>query len=208
MSQMKLVAALAAAVALAACSSTNAFTTEDGGALGTPAPDGGADSGASEDGAADAAADVAVDVVDAGSDGAATSVFAGAGPYVAGSPGPGGPANTANAAHGGTVVGKNCMVGGCHLGGFGFGGTVFGPGASTTGVPGVEIRIVHGDGTTVVTYTDIDGNFWSPATAPVVSGARLGIRNATSSKERLSPVPNGACAAAGCHDGTMRIRLP
>jgi hypothetical protein len=142
--------------------------------------------------------------VDAGTDGGAadpvfgTSTFA----YV----NPGQNANNANAAHGGTVQGKNCIQAGCHLGGgqpWAFGGTVFTAATGGTPVAQAEVRVTGPTGTEYGrAYTDANGNFWVSVAGAIPANAKVGVRDGTKKKIMATTIAGAAgasCYATTCH---------
>jgi hypothetical protein len=123
---------------------------------------------------------------------------------------PGVAANNANAAHGGTVEGKDCVVAGCHLGGAApwlFGGTVYSAAANGQTVAKAEVRIVGPDGTEVgKAYTDANGNFWMEAGdgKTIPANSKVGVRReGGGTKLMATPISNAdaGCTAnrANCH---------
>jgi hypothetical protein len=121
---------------------------------------------------------------------------------------PGLTANNANAAHGGTVEGKDCIVAGCHLDGgkkWLFGGTVYNAPKNGQTVARAEVRIVGPDGTEIGrAYTDANGNFWLEAGAKTIpAGSKVGVRVEGGGMLMATPISNadGGCsgARANCH---------
>ena len=130
---------------------------------------------------------------------------------------PGVTANAANAAHAGTVEGKDCMVAGCHLDGakaWVFGGTIYSAAQGGTTVAKAEIRIVAPNGTEVGhTYTDANGNFWLEKTATTIPiNSKVGVRKeGGGTKTMITPLQpaDRGCSAnrANCHGtaGTGKV---
>jgi membrane protein implicated in regulation of membrane protease activity len=122
---------------------------------------------------------------------------------------PGLAANNADAAHGGTVEGKNCIVAGCHLDGgrkWLFGGTVYTAPKDGQTVAKAEVRVVGPDGTEIGrAYTDANGNFWLEAGEKTIpAGSKVGVRaEGGAGKLMATPISNadGGCSAAraNCH---------
>lgn len=134
---------------------------------------------------------------------------------------PGVAANGANAAHGGTVEGKDCVQAGCHLGGgkaWLFGGTVYSAAQNGTTVGKAEIKIVGPDGAEVgKAYTDANGNFWLEAQGKTIpAGSKVGVRRegGTGTRVMATPLSNtdAGCSAnrANCHGtaGTGKVYVP
>lgn len=126
---------------------------------------------------------------------------------------PGVTANTANAAHGGNVEGKNCIAAGCHAPGgarpWVFAGTLYttSAGAKVTVRKG-QIRVVDPSGATLCeTYTDANGNFWcDKAGTTIPTGSIVGVRKEGGASHvmngALQATDNGGCSAVGtCHGG-------
>lgn len=118
---------------------------------------------------------------------------------------PGTAANGANAAHGGSVEGKDCAQAGCHLGGgeaWLFGGTVYSTAQGGATVARAEIKVVGPDGAEVgKAYTDANGNFWvrpQGAMTSIPAGSRVGVRRegGAGTKMMATPLSN---ADAGCN---------
>lgn len=176
-----------------------------------PGPSSGAPSPSSSAAVPDASAPVDAGRTDAG---AADPVF---GTTTFAYTNPGVTANGANAAHAGTVEGKDCVVAGCHGNGSAdpwlFGGTVYNAAQGGQTVAQAEVRVVDATGTEVAkAYTDANGNFWFQKGAlnmPV--GGRVGVRTATAVKRMATPLQaaqpgaGGGCNNAGCHGATMRV---
>lgn len=176
----------------------------------TGAPEDAGDVDPDDAGSSDASA------TDATSDGSVrVDVFADAGTYEAGSPWDGAPANNADPSHGGIVEGKDCSLSSCHQPGTNprhfFSGTIFSSKMNGSTVAGAEVRLVASDGTTRVTYSDENGNFWfvAPITDQFPAGASVGVRTASASVTRVN-VPSGSCnASGGCHGNPAnRIHVP
>ncbi|MBX3209017.1 MAG: hypothetical protein KF764_28550 [Labilithrix sp.] len=134
---------------------------------------------------------------------------------------PGVTANDANPAHGGTVEGKDCIVGGCHLEGgrpWVFGGTVYTAAQGGAVVPKAEIKIVAPNGSEVgTTYTDANGNFWLEKDGTTIpAGSKVGVRREGGAEAKhmitaLQPTDRGCSAnRANCHGtgGTGRVYVP
>lgn len=127
-------------------------------------------------------------------------------------------ANGANAAHGGTVEGKNCVQAGCHAAGgtapvWAFGGTVYAAANGGATVANAEVRVTDPAGAMFgQAYTDANGNFWFEKTAgDIPANSRVGVRDATKSKimsGTVAGVPGADCNASGCHgNAAMRVFL-
>ena len=125
---------------------------------------------------------------------------------------PGVQANEANDAHGGTVVGKDCLAG-CHSAGgvaaakpWVFGGTVYAAATGDQTVAKAEIKVVGPNGEDIgSTYTDANGNFWlEKADTTIPAGARVGVRK-EGGRSMFMATPlqpgDGGCSAstANCH---------
>lgn len=134
---------------------------------------------------------------------------------------PGVAANDANAAHAGTVEGKDCIVAGCHLEGgrpWVFGGTVYSAAQGGEVVTKAEIRIVGPNGAEVgTTYTDANGNFWLEKDGTTIpAGSKVGVRREGGAEPKymvtpLQPTDRGCSAnRANCHGtaGTGRVYVP
>ncbi len=130
---------------------------------------------------------------------------------------PGQNANGANAAHQGTVEGKDCYMSGCHgpTGAVGpqwlIGGTVYADATGNTTIAQAEVKVVDGTGKEIAkAYTDANGNFWmDKGAATLPAGSKVGVRTATKSKAMATTLAagQGNCNnATGCHTkGTMQI---
>jgi hypothetical protein len=134
----------------------------------------------------------------AGGSGGSANAFTGAPAYAAGTASG---QSTAVAAHRTGNPGQNCQ--GCHAGAtaprFGVAGTIQGAGA------GAEVRIVDGNGAQLArAYTDSVGNFWVAGNVNLGAGARVGIRNGTSTRLMAGPITSAACNS--CH-GASAARL-
>lgn len=125
---------------------------------------------------------------------------------------PGVVANTANAAHAGTVEGKNCIATGCHGPGSSrpwvFAGTLYSSSAGTTTAVKGQIRVLGPDGTEVgTTYTDANGNFWlEKAGTTVPAGSTVGARKegggpTRAMQTKLQTTDNGCSKGGTCHGG-------
>jgi hypothetical protein len=125
---------------------------------------------------------------------------------------PGIAANGQNAAHLGTVVGKNCVMATCHAPGepkvWLIGGTVFDGPTSNTTVAQAEVRVVDPTGKELAkAYTDPNGNFWleKGALPNLPNNAMVGVRTATAVQRMgtaLTGPTVGCNNAAGCHGDT------
>lgn len=131
---------------------------------------------------------------------------------------PGVTANNANAAHGGTVEGKDCVVAGCHLGGAApwlFGGTVYSSAQGTATVAKAEVKIVGPDGAEVgKAYTDANGNFWMEAAEgkTIPAGSKVGVRREGGGTQlMLTAISNAdaGCTAtrANCHGSQVQPKV-
>jgi hypothetical protein len=122
---------------------------------------------------------------------------------------PGVTANAANAAHGGTVEGKDCIVAGCHLDNgkqWLFAGTVYSATQGGTTVAKAEIQILGPDNTELGhTYTDANGNFWLEKVATIPANSKVGVRKEGGTRTSvmvtpLQPTDKGCNAnRANCH---------
>lgn len=195
-----LVAGLSTAVMLA-CSAPDPGEIQYGERV--YAPNGGPGGSSSSGGASSSSSGGASS--SASSSGAPADAFAGAAAYSATTPGPpNAPAKGKNAAHTGTgqdPAGQACLP--CHAG-FQFGGTVYGEAAGTTRVAAAEVRIVDATGKQLaLVATDVDGNVWGTAAAPVTEGSKVGVRKDGKVKLMATPlkVGDGNCARndANCH---------
>jgi hypothetical protein len=132
-------------------------------------------------------------------------VFAGAPAYVA-------PANPGSGKHN---AGKNCLQ--CHGGGggdanqFTIGGTIYD--ASGAAVVGAEVRLVDANNKATSVYSGTNGNFYIQGSG-FVGPAKIGIRNATTIQNMITPLLSGsqpaasnggACNACHCTGGTCTI---
>lgn len=130
---------------------------------------------------------------------------------------PGLTANNANAAHGGTVEGKDCNVAGCHLDGVKkwlFGGTVYTAAKNGQTVAKAEVRVVGPDGTEIGrAYTDANGNFWLEAGEKTIpAGSKVGVRREGGGAKLMATVisnADGGCSGArsNCHGTDIQGRV-
>ena len=146
---------------------------------------------------------------DSGTSGAAPDPIFGTTPFAYQDPGV--QANGANAAHAGTVEGKNCTDGAaCHGDGspkpWVFGGTVYTAAQNGATVPKAEIKVLGPDNAEIgTTYTDQNGNFWfeKPGTT-IPAGSKVGVRKEGGTPRAmatpLQPADSGCSAnRANCH---------
>ena len=107
-------------------------------------------------------------------------------------------------------AGKDCM--GCHdVGGgaptFAFAGTIY-QSKNGAAAPGAQVRIVDAKGTEIGNATsDSSGNFWFPSNTPLPAGARVGVRDGTSTKTMSGAISTGGCNQGGCHAKDRPIYL-
>lgn len=112
---------------------------------------------------------------------------------------------------GNSNAGKECMS--CHATGkgaptFAFGGTVQASKTNTTGVSGVEVRVVDDKGTQIaLVTTDSAGNFWFPGATAIPGGSKVGIRTADGVRKMSGAIATGACNSSGCHSKNQPIFL-
>lgn len=133
---------------------------------------------------------------------------------------PGLVANNANAAHGGTVEGKDCSAAGCHINDgtsakpWLIGGTLYTAATDGQTVAKGEVRVIGPDNTEVAhAYTDANGNFWFGAAggAKIPAGSKVGARSETGKSMfmalALGPDDSGCTASrANCH-GTSQGKV-
>lgn len=107
-------------------------------------------------------------------------------------------------------AGKDCM--GCHDVGAGaptfmFAGTVY---QTKTGAaaPGAQVRVVDAQGAEIgLATSDASGNFWFPSKTALPAGARVGVRDGTSTKTMSAAISAGGCNQGGCHSKDRPIFL-
>ena len=130
---------------------------------------------------------------------------------------PGVTANNANAAHAGTVEGKNCIEAGCHQGGakpWVFAGTVYSAAQNGQVVPKAEVKVVGPNGEAIGSaYTDANGNFWlENANVTIPAGSKVGVRKEGGTPRAmatlLQPADSGCSAnRANCHGTAVTGRV-
>jgi hypothetical protein len=122
-------------------------------------------------------------------------------------------ATTLHAMKGGpkTVTGTSCLESGCHDGTkattveFLFGGTIYDAVDGGTGAEDIEVRVVNDKKTGVSAYSDTNGNFWSEATAALVTPGLAGVRNAVSLQIMPQSLSSGDCNS--CHNGKTQAQM-
>jgi hypothetical protein len=105
---------------------------------------------------------------------------------------------------------------GCHRTGggeaprFAFGGTLYDPAGKP--VAGAEVRLVDANGAAITAYSGSNGTFYSRAAA-FATPARVGVRNASTALDMITPLQanGGACSSCHCTGASCsvsRVHLP